>query len=77
MTANPYECRDTSKSFFWEKYKEKIKPYMLNLKKVMEANNIEEIPAFLKISETSHFKDHAMTQVMYISAVVELIEPSV
>ena len=77
MTANPYECRDTAKSFFGEKYKEKIKPYMLNLKKVMEANNIEEIPAFLKISETSHYKEDGMTQLMYISAVVELIEPSV
>lgn len=74
--AKLYKCRDTAKSFFGDKYKEKVEPYKHILKQVMEANNLEEIPALLKISESEHYQQNGMAQMMYMAAVVELIEPS-
>jgi len=50
MVAKLYECRDTAKAVFKEKYKEKLQPYTHILKEVMKSNNLEEIPALLKIS---------------------------
>jgi phage I-like protein len=76
LTAKLYDCRDTARAFFKEKYKEKLKPYTHILKQVMKANNLEEIPALLKISETEHYQENGMAQMMYMAAVVELIEPT-
>jgi hypothetical protein len=76
MAAKLYECRDTAKAFFKEQYKEKLQPYTHILKQVMKANNLEEIPALLKISQTEHYQENGMAQMMYMAAVVELIEPS-
>lgn len=76
MAAKLYECRDTAKAFFKEQYKEKLQPYTHILKEVMKANNLEEIPALLKISKTQHYQENGMAQMMYMAAVVELIEPS-
>lgn len=42
----------------------------------MKNNNLEEIPALLKISKTEHYQENGMAQMMYMAAVVELIEPS-
>jgi predicted house-cleaning noncanonical NTP pyrophosphatase (MazG superfamily) len=74
--AKLYECRDTAKRFFNEQYKEKLKPYIHVLKHLMKDKNLEEIPALLEISKTEHYKENAMDQMMYMAAVVELIEPS-
>jgi hypothetical protein len=43
----------------------------------MKANNLDEIPALLKISKTQLYQENGFAQMMYIAAVVELIEPSV
>lgn len=76
MAANLYECRDSAKYLFKENYKEKLQPYLDLLKKVMQANNLEPIPALLKISETQTYQENGMAQMMFMTAVVETIEPS-
>lgn len=76
MAAKLYDCRETAKKFFREKYKERLQPYTDLLKAVMKANNLEEIPALLKISQTETYKENEMAQMMFMAAVVELIEPS-
>ena len=75
MAARLYECRDTAKSFFREEYKIKLEPYAHILKEVMKANNLEAIPALLKISQTHTYQESGMAQMMFMAAVVELIEP--
>lgn len=77
ITAKLYKCRDTAKSFFGEKFKEKIMPFQHIIKEVMKANNLEEIPALMKISETQHYQEDGMVQLLYMASLVELIEPSV
>lgn len=76
MAAKLYECRDTAKAFFREEYQEKLKPYLHILEQVMAANKLDVIPALLKISEAQHYQENGMAQMMYMAAVVELIEPS-
>src|SRR5665648_372262 len=75
MAARLYEGRDTAKRFFRDEYQEKIKPYSHILSAVMKANNLDEIPALLKISETKTYQENAMGQMMFMAAVVEMIEP--
>jgi len=62
MAARLYQCRDTAKRFFRDEYQEKLKPYTHILSAVMKANNLDEIPALLKISETHTYQDNAMGQ---------------
>lgn len=76
MAAKLYECRDTAKAFFKEDYNDRLVPYISILKAVMANNNLEEIPALLKISKTQHYHENGMAQMMYMAAVVELIEPT-
>jgi hypothetical protein len=42
----------------------------------ISSNNLEEIPALLKISQTQHYKDNVMAQMMYMAAVVEILSLS-
>jgi len=37
---------------------------------------LEEIPALLKISQTETYQENPMGQMLFMAAVVELIEPS-
>jgi len=76
MAAKLYKCRDTAKRFLREEYQEKLKPYKDLITAVMKANNLEEIPALLKISETETYQENGMGQMMFMAAVVELMEPS-
>ena len=76
LAAKLYEFRDIAKRFFKDDYKERLQPYTHILKEVMKANNLEELPALLKISKTEHYQGNPMAQMMYMAAVVELIEPS-
>jgi hypothetical protein len=75
IAAKLYECRDTARRFFKDEYKDKLEPYTHIIKAVMKANNLEEIPALLKISKTNTYQENAMGQMMFMAAVVELIEP--
>jgi len=76
MAAKLYECRDIAKRFFKDEYKTKLEPYTHIIKAVMKANNLEEIPALLKISQTETYQENPMGQMLFMAAVVELIEPS-
>jgi hypothetical protein len=79
MAAKLYKCRDTAKSLAKMKetdYKEMLKPYTDLIKQVMAANNLQEIQALLKISESSAYQSNGMAQLLFMAAVVELIEPS-
>lgn len=76
MAARLYHCRDTAKRFFRDEYQEKLKPYTHILSAIMKANNLEEIPALIKISETNTYQESTMGQMMFMAAVVEMLEPS-
>jgi hypothetical protein len=76
IAAKLYNCRDTAKRFFGDKYKERLQPYIHIVKEVMKANNLDELQSLLKISETSLYQENGMGQMMFMAAVVELIEPS-
>lgn len=75
ITAKLYKCRDTAKQFFRDKYKERLNPYTHILKEVMKANNLDEIQALLIVSETQTYQEDGFRQMMFLAAVVELIEP--
>lgn len=76
IAAKLYQCRDTAKSFLKDKYKEKLEPFTHLIKETMKANNMDEIHALLLIIQTHHYQDNYMAQMMYMAAVVEMIEPS-
>jgi hypothetical protein len=76
IAAKLYQCRDTAKRFFKDEFYTKLEPYKALIKTVMAANKLEEIPALLKISQTETYSENAMAQMMFMAAVVELIEPS-
>ncbi len=79
ITAKLYECRDTAKSLakMQEKnYVEMLKPYTNIINSVMKANKIKHIQALLKISETQTYQDSGMAQLLFMAALVELMEPS-
>lgn len=74
IAAKLYKCRDTAKSFLKDEYKERLQPYTDIIKEVMKANNLEPLSALLKISKTKHYQENGFTQMMYMAAIVELIE---
>jgi hypothetical protein len=76
ISAKLYQCRDTAKSFLKEDYKKRLQPYIDHLKHVMKTENIEEIPALIKTSETDFYQSDGMVQLMFMAALVEIIEPS-
>jgi len=76
IAAKFNECKNIAKAFFMEQYKEELKPYTHILKEVMKNNNLEVIPALLKITSTEHYQENVRAQMMYMAAVAELIEPS-
>ena len=68
------ECKDAAESLLGENYPEKIKPYKDLIRVVMKANKIGPIKALLMISKTESYAENEMAQVMFMSAVVDLIE---
>lgn len=80
IAAKLYECRDAAKSLAKmqnKEFKEIVTPYIHILKEVMKMNNLEAIPALLKISETNTYQENGMAQLMFIAATAEFIEPSI
>lgn len=68
------ECKDAAESLLGEKYPQKIKPYKDLIMAVMKANNIGPVKALLMILKTESCAENKMAQVMFMSAVVDLIE---
>jgi len=52
IAAKLYQCRDTAQKLCRKEYHEKIRHYIDYLKLVMKNENVDEIQALLKISET-------------------------
>lgn len=76
IAAKLYECRDIAKMIYKNEYKEEIQPYIDALKKIMKAKDLQVIPALLLISKTDLYQGSGMTQLMFMAAVVEILEPS-
>jgi hypothetical protein len=77
MTAKLYDIRNTAKSFLMENYHEDLKPYMDIIKQVMEQRKIDALKALLVVSETKTYQDSGMAQMLFVTAAVEITEPSV
>lgn len=75
MAGKIYEYRDIAKKLYNEEYKVKLEPYTHIVKAVMKANNVEEIPALLKISKTEIYQENSISQMMFCAAVTELLDP--
>lgn len=75
LAAKLYECRDTAKRFFKEEYREILTPYEQIIKATMKANNIDVLPALLRVAKTSTYLDSPMSQMLFMAATVEMIEP--
>jgi hypothetical protein len=67
------KCHKTAKRFYGEKYQETIKPFIHILKEVMKANGLGEVAALLLISKTEMYNDSGMVQMLFMSAVVEVM----
>ncbi len=79
MAAKLYACRDAAKTLAKinkRDYLEMLEPYIVILKQVMLANNLEEIPALLVVSGTKTYQESDMGQLLFMAATVELIEPT-
>lgn len=79
MAAKLYEFRDTAKSLAkikGEDYNEMLKPYIEIVDKVMKCNNLKHIPALLKITETHMYQESGMNQLLFMAAIIEMMEPS-
>ncbi len=76
IVAKFYETRDTIKGILMSEYHETIKPFQTLLNEVMEIHNENALEAMIRISKTDAFKENPYTQMMIITATVELIEPS-
>ena len=68
------QCKDAAESLLGEKYPKAIKPYKDLIRAVMKANKIGPVKALLMISKTESYAENEMAQVMFMSAVVDLIE---
>lgn len=76
IAAKFYECRDTAKLFYKDKFYENIEPHTNIIKAVMKANQVDVLPSILIISKTNMYKDNGMTQMLFMAAAVEILEPS-
>lgn len=76
LAASLYKCRDTAKRFFREEYAERLKPYIHIIQQVMKANQLNELEAILKISKSETYNENGMIQMLFMAAVVEMMEPS-
>jgi hypothetical protein len=76
MASKLYHCRDTAKRFYKDEYQNKLTDYKQIIMAVMNKHNLGELEALLKISETESYNSSGMVQMLFMAAVVELIEPS-
>lgn len=79
IAAKLYQCRDTAKAMckisgkdFWKEAKE----YIDIITGVMVAHKIEHIPALLEISKTKTYQADGITQMWFMAALTEMLEPS-
>ena len=76
IAAKFYEVRDTIKGILMSEYHPTIKPFQILLKDVMELHSENALEAMIRVSKVESFKKDAFTQMMVITAMIEIIEPS-
>lgn len=79
IAAKLYECRDTAKTLAKLKekdYLEMVFPYMKLIEVVMKEHGINELKALLKIAETEVYQESVVSQLLFMAAAVEIMEPS-
>lgn len=76
IEASALGYRNTAKFFYRGQYHDRLKPYTYLIQATMKANNIEVIPAILKIMETSMYKESGVARMFFMAAAAELIDPS-
>jgi hypothetical protein len=76
ITAKLYECRDSAKFIFKDNFQESLQPFLDIVHQVMKANNQNPLEALLTISKTNTYLNNGMAQLLFMTAVVEIMEPS-
>jgi len=66
--------RKMAKVILKHDYKTQIKPYINIVKLVMKANNIEAIPALLKIKDTELYTQKSTTKLLFGAAVADILD---
>ena len=73
MAAKLYECRDTAKRIFGDRYKDKMDAYIQVVKSAANAMGCSELAA---ATTPSNKAEGGVTAICYLAAVVEMTEPS-
>lgn len=79
LAAKLYESRDAAKSLAKLKnvdFKQMIEPHTHIIEQVMKCNDLDVLPAILKISKTNAYNSSGVSQLLFLAAAVELLEPS-
>lgn len=74
--AKLYQCRDTAKRFWGEKFHDKIKPYQKLISDYMVKSGKSEIGSVIELAKLPAISDDGMAQMLLFAAVVEIIEPT-
>jgi hypothetical protein len=75
IAAKLYQCHKTAKKLFKEEFQDKIKFYKDRIFKVMELSKVDELKAVSILCELPSVKDEAFAIMMFLAAVVEILEP--
>lgn len=62
-----------TKDFYGESYPERVKTYRLLIETVMKAHQCDPIPAFIIVSETDLYLNKTENQMLFISALCDVI----
>ena len=79
IASKLYTCRDTAKQLAKikeEDYIDMLKPYIDIVDTVMKAEKLKHIQALLHISKSKTYQESGMTQMLFMAAIVEMMEPS-
>lgn len=77
MAAKLYKCRDSAKSLYGEEYQKKLTTYKNFIQIHMKKNKLDVLPSMIEICGLDSVKNEAITQMLFMAAAVEMIEPSV
>ncbi len=69
------ECRVTALKIHGDRYPEKVQPYKDIISLVQKANNMDVMQAINKITQTDELWQKRGTQMMFLAAAVEMIDP--
>jgi hypothetical protein len=71
MAAKMQDCNDTAKSFYGDKYDEKIKPIKEAINRLSEQDGKGVLPAAIKLAQLN--KENGMVSMMIFSAAVDMV----